>query len=199
MASGKDRFITIENKIETTKRAKEQGLCRWCGEDVKRYSKFRRTFCSDDCVHQYSLRSSSTYVRKYIAKRDKYTCQICDLDCLGFLRKLKRFVNEEIHNRMAQEADLHKSYAAKQAAWTLIRKNLEVEFFDRYGMEWVNTRGRETFYDIDHIIPVIKGGAQCGEENLRTVCLRCHRIETAKLRKDLKNAKTNPGRDHDRR
>ncbi len=103
-------------------------------------------------------------MRIFIAKRDKYTCQICGLDCRRFIRKLKRFVGYVFGD---------------------VKRNKEEEFFQQYGMEWVNTKNRSTFYDVDHLIPVIKGGAQCGEDNLRLLCLSCHRIETAKLRKEL--------------
>ena len=67
------------------------------------------------------------------------------------------------------------------------QKKLETEFFRQNGMEWVNTNGRSTFFDIDHIVPVSLGGGLSGEDNLRVVCLCCHRKETAKLRIELKN------------
>ena len=41
------------------------------------------------------------------------------------------------------------------------------------------------FWDIDHIVPVIEGGGDCGPENLRTLCLKHHKEETSKLRKRL--------------
>lgn len=37
--------------------------------------------------------------------------------------------------------------------------------------------------EIDHIIPVIEGGGCCGLDNLRTLCLACHRRQTAGLAK----------------
>ena len=163
-----ERFLTLEQKKETLDRAKQDKLCRWCGLDVKRLNPKRRTFCSDECVHEYSIRSSSSFMRKYIAKRDNYTCQICGLNCRGFLRHLINYVRTHIWNGEKT------------------RLELEKEFFAMNEMEWVNTSNRSTFYDIDHIVPVVKGAGQCGEDNLRTVCLRCHRIETAKLRKELR-------------
>ena len=33
-------------------------------------------------------------------------------------------------------------------------------------------------WDADHIIPVKKGGGSCGLENLRTLCISCHKIVT---------------------
>jgi 5-methylcytosine-specific restriction endonuclease McrA len=41
---------------------------------------------------------------------------------------------------------------------------------------------RRQLWDADHILPVSKGGGECGLDNLRTLCLRCHRLVTAKLR-----------------
>ena len=44
---------------------------------------------------------------------------------------------------------------------------------------------RRSLWDADHIIPVAEGGGQCDLENLRTLCLRCHRKATADLRQRL--------------
>ena len=176
------RFISQQNKAETSKRAKEEGVCRWCGLDVKRLSKARRTFCSDACVHEFSIRSSSSYIRQYIAKRDKYKCQICGLDCKGFLRKLWTYVNERVL------AGKKVATSPKPGSWQEMKLAFEMEFFQSHNMEWVNTANRSTFYDIDHIVPVVEGGHQCGEENLRTLCLSCHRKETKELRKRLSKA-----------
>jgi 5-methylcytosine-specific restriction endonuclease McrA len=36
-------------------------------------------------------------------------------------------------------------------------------------------------WEMDHVVPVVEGGGECGLEGLRTLCCPCHRIETAKL------------------
>lgn len=38
-------------------------------------------------------------------------------------------------------------------------------------------------WEADHIVPVIEGGGECDLTNLRTLCLPCHRKETAALAK----------------
>ena len=43
-------------------------------------------------------------------------------------------------------------------------------------------RSRKSLWDADHIVPVSEGGGECDVDNIRTLCLRCHRIATAKLR-----------------
>ena len=173
------RYLTKEQKVESRARAANEKLCRWCGLDVKRLSTRRSTFCSPECVHEFRIRTDSSYIRHYIAERDKHTCQICGLMCKGFLRKLWRYVNEKKLEQ--QKSPIYKN----PGTWRHLQKALEYEFFADLGLEWVNTHARSTYYDIDHINPVVEGGHQCGEENLRLLCLGCHRKETAELRKRM--------------
>lgn len=46
----------------------------------------------------------------------------------------------------------------------------------------LRTRSRRSLWDADHIIPVAEGGGECDLDNLRTLCLRCHRAATVALR-----------------
>jgi 5-methylcytosine-specific restriction endonuclease McrA len=41
---------------------------------------------------------------------------------------------------------------------------------------------RRSLWDADHIVPVAEGGGECDLENIRTLCLRCHRRVTEELR-----------------
>lgn len=41
---------------------------------------------------------------------------------------------------------------------------------------------RRSLWDADHIVPVVEGGGECDLENMRTLCLICHRRATADLR-----------------
>jgi len=47
---------------------------------------------------------------------------------------------------------------------------------------------RSSLWDADHIAPVAEGGGECDLSNIRTLCLRCHRKETAGLRERLRRA-----------
>jgi 5-methylcytosine-specific restriction protein A len=55
----------------------------------------------------------------------------------------------------------------------------------RAAAQW-GTRGRKTLWDADHILPVAEGGGECDLSNMRTLCLKCHRLHTAELRIRLK-------------
>lgn len=53
-----------------------------------------------------------------------------------------------------------------------------------YGMRSITSR--RSLWEADHIVPVAEGGGQCDLDNLRTLCLLCHRDETARLRARLR-------------
>lgn len=44
---------------------------------------------------------------------------------------------------------------------------------------------RVTLWEMDHVIPVAEGGGACGLDNLRTLCVWCHKDETRALFKRL--------------
>lgn len=52
-------------------------LCRWCKTPVPPP---RRTFCSNECVHEARLRSDPGYLRDETHKRDKGICAACGHD-----------------------------------------------------------------------------------------------------------------------
>ena len=54
-----------------------------------------------------------------------------------------------------------------------------------YSMKSIGAR--RSLWDADHILPVAEGGGQCDLDNLRTLCLVCHRDATAQLRRRLRN------------
>jgi 5-methylcytosine-specific restriction protein A len=56
-----------------------------------------------------------------------------------------------------------------------------------YGLATISAR--RSLWDADHILPVAEGGGQCDLDNLRTLCLPCHREVTASLRLRLRQAK----------
>lgn len=51
---------------------------------------------------------------------------------------------------------------------------------------YIGKRRRKSLWDADHIVPVVEGGGECDLDNLRTLCLRCHRAATLALRARLR-------------
>jgi len=53
--------------------------------------------------------------------------------------------------------------------------------------DWgINGRSRKSLWDADHVVPVVEGGGECDLANIRTLCLKCHRVATAELRGRLR-------------
>ena len=124
--------------------------CRWCGKGVKPP---RRTMCSPECVHELQLRTNGRYLRDCVYQRDKGICQICNIDT-------KKIAKTVLQLKTKEKEDFLKYHniSLKRKIWK--RKH--------GGGLW----------DADHIIPVKNGGGMCGLDNIRTLCIKCHKIVT---------------------
>lgn len=150
-------------------------LCRWCERPVQPP---RRTYCSDECVHEWKLRSNPGYLRQQVYRRDKGVCAICGLDTKGALSKVL-----EAERRAREETPWD-----PQAAGNLreARRRRQSELQVEMGLRpEIPPDHRKTLWDADHIVPVVEGGGECDLSNIRTLCWWCHRDETAKLRRRL--------------
>ena len=54
-------------------------------------------------------------------------------------------------------------------------------------------RTRKSLWDADHILPVAEGGGECDLDNIRTLCLRCHRAATTELRQRMRQKRRQDG------
>lgn len=124
-------------------------MCRWCKGAV---SGRRRTFCSDACVHEWRLRSSTSYLRECIFGRDQGVCALCGTDTH---RLRKRIMRLPFASRMRELRALQERGAIH--------------------------KGRKTWWEADHIIAVVEGG-DSNLENMRTLCIPCHKGVTRQLR-----------------
>ena len=124
-------------------------MCRWCKGAV---SGRRRTFCSDACVHEWRLRSSTSYLRECVFERDKGICALCGNDTHKQQRRIMRLPFAE---RMRELRALQSAGAIH--------------------------KGRKTWWEADHILAVVEGG-DSNLENMRTLCIPCHKGVTRELR-----------------
>lgn len=145
-------------------------LCRWCGTEVEPP---RRTFCGDDCVHEWSIRQSPSYARHHVYLRDKGVCALCGVDT----RKQAAELRAEFEVHRYTERPL----AAKEKAFYARLKSLKIPT-----TRWYTNGSTEGCWDMDHATPVSEGGGSCGLDNLRTLCMRCHHQQTRQLRRRQK-------------
>lgn len=157
-----------------------RGLCRMCGEEVP---KGRRTFCGEDCVHQYKLRNNPHYASIQLRKKHKEVCALCGLD---ITKEKQKFRNELKECPSGTKRDDYQVYME-------CRKGVEDKWKEA---GWAPVYGK--WYRVDHVIPVAEGGGPQDwpidkpyEDNLRILCLRCHKKETKELRLRLKTKRGN--------
>ena len=126
-------------------------LCRWCAKPV---TGKRKTYCSDECVHEWRLRSSPSYMRHCVLKRDDGVCAQCGLDTIVLMHQL---------------AILKRTDKAAYEAWYRDNKV---------------PKTRRSFWDAHHVKAVAEGGGECGLEGMATYCFFCHREATKEQRRN---------------
>jgi 5-methylcytosine-specific restriction protein A len=133
--------------------ANGRALCRRCQQEVP---KGRRTFCSDEHAHEWRLRSSTSYLRWHVFKRDKGVCRKCGADTQKWRKEASRLPYAERHVFL-QSIDMPPD--------------------------------RVTYWDADHILPVVQGGDECGLDGIQTLCVPCHKSKTAALARERADAR----------
>jgi len=179
------------SRHRTTPKAKltrKRGLCTWCGEPVEPP---RQSWCSDECLHQYKLRSWPGYARSLVFERDHGVCALCGIDTEAMERRLSG-----LHSR-AQAAyrgdprvrsvdrppgETEGRLAAYRWLIAEARQLLLEHGFKPEQFLWsTGNRTSRSLWDADHIVPVCEGGGECDLDNYRTLCVPCHRRVTAGL------------------
>lgn len=156
-------------------------LCRECGGPI---TGRRKTWCSDECVNAYKVRSDPTFVRRAVFERDQGVCARCDLDTETVRKAVNVATSEAVRawkaSRRATESVSWVRYRLR--GWNPpglaelardARKAILVEF----GLApWWN---RKTFWDADHVVAVHQGGGECDLDNYQTLCVRCHQARSS--------------------
>ena len=145
-------------------------LCYWCSKEV---TGARRTWCSDACVNKFV---DLQMVRETIYERDQGKCRVCRVDIAELKAELTRVI--EIVEQYPQKYSMYIRYQIRESElkiyWDMLHDEVK-----KYPA-WFSVRGEEvpkikrTFaFEIDHIVPVKKGGTTTAC-NLRLLCCACH-------------------------
>jgi hypothetical protein len=123
------------------------------------------------------------YLRPRVYERDGGLCQICGcdpevlkqgvLDASRIAAAAVRFkeLGYGPDDRAAWKKDVRRVEEARAAAERETRALLPAGFPEDISRDW---------WECDHIVPRVKGGKDC-MENLRVLCVPCHKGETAAL------------------
>ena len=146
----KSRFIGKLLPKDQLPKTDGMTCCRWCSKGVKPP---RRTLCSEECAHEIKIRTNHRYMKNCVYKRDRGVCQECQIDTKQIAKQILSLQQDE------------KLVFLKENSISSKRKI----FKRKYG---------GGLWDADHILAVKDGGGQCGLDNLRTLCIPCHKKKT---------------------
>lgn len=154
-------------------------LCRRCATECPTA---RNTFCSNECVHEWKLRTQPAYQAVHVLERDNGVCALCGVDTIALLAELKRLRSEDRRARREAGMSAPRDEDPNTYSW----EKTEGAFGTRVAalslprhLVYLTRR----LWEMDHVTPVVEGGGSCGLDNLRTLCWACHRRETAALAK----------------
>ena len=138
-------------------------LCRECGAPVRTP---RRAFCSEKCADALRIRTSPSAARESVFERDLGVCAECGTNTQALRERLRRF------RRLRARPDV-----VAQARELVRGFETAIDVLDERPIVVI----RRSLWEADHVVPVAEGGGGCGLDNLRTLCIPCHRAATAEL------------------
>ena len=184
-----------------------RNLCHCgCGNEVQPP---RRTSFSDACVKRWHECNDPATIRRVVLTRDGGRCAQCGIEAekiknarsgIGCPYRFEfddpKYVGEYLRaERVAHALGIkvrHGSHRFRDNEFlraVIEQTHWAEEEIRGQWIEWgLNEADQLPFeprdaswWEADHIVPVVEGGGGCGPEGYRTLCLRCHRIETARL------------------
>jgi 5-methylcytosine-specific restriction protein A len=153
-----------------------------CGREVIRPS---RTTFEAKCYLEWAKRNDPHTIRRNVYDRDKGICALCGVD-------------SEFQERQRNDIIKVWYWLARREAEGLLRLGELLDYSGKVSNVWGDCHlwatkridedterlgwdlGRHT-WEADHIVPVAEGGGGCDLSGYRTLCLACHKAETAKL------------------
>ena len=203
--------MTTKRRESAKKRRDENGniVCSCgCGRPP---GKGRRTWHSQECVDGWMVANSSQYVRGKLFKRDKGISSMCGVDSEKAQRRARvatSYYWDQQHGYYGRMDSWHRRHrwsvpvpeflkqkSDRFASWSpRVKRAIESRLAAMRSAGW-NTHRKSSWWEADHIVPVVEGGGQCGMENYRTLCVRCHWKVTRELRARLSSKKKSTGKD----
>jgi 5-methylcytosine-specific restriction protein A len=150
-----------------------KGHCGWCNATLTG----RRTrWCSDACVDEWMVRHDPSWAARKVWRRDHGVCAACGCDT----EKQRQAYERYAHWGAARYHERRGYIPGSRTTRRLGVHSVQSIAAKKYGIPISRVRG-QNWWDCDHIVPVVEGGGGCGLDNLRTLCIPCHKAETKAL------------------
>ncbi|MEQ9321870.1 MAG: HNH endonuclease signature motif containing protein [Polyangiaceae bacterium] len=127
---------------------------------------------------------SWSWARKWVRDHHPHVCSDCALDLedvatvVRLSRRLAPVASKRIRDRWLLAAlEDNPNASADAVIQPALWKYAALEMLGPYGF-LASDLDRRRFWDVDHIKPVAIGGGHCRLDNLRCLCIPCHRQVT---------------------
>jgi len=155
----------------------EGRCCAYCGGNLSSVSRLpgvSSTYCSRECADQGRIKRGGfgNQLRAQVFALEGGVCRICGVNGHALFTRVKALEPAERLNALCN------------ANWKLPKSAKALE-------RLLQNPREGDFWQADHILAVAEGGGSCGLENLRTLCVPCHSVETEKLHGRLKLQRAN--------
>ncbi len=143
-------------------------ICIMCG---KALTGRQERWCGDnECSRLVWIRSGDQgAMRRYLEGKEKGICQECGMDC-GLLKCVVDWV-------VRNESEKETSGSCFDGMTLKGLRDINVPIKITSASTYVT-------WEADHIIPLAEGGTH-HEDNIQTLCIRCHKKDTAELHRRL--------------
>lgn len=169
--------------------------CRMCMGQV---TPPRRSFCGQPCVDRWLLlKGGSATCRGICEARDGGVCGLCGRDTRAIQARFD--ATREAARRADLEAVLAGKAGARHAAAVAPRGRSRagrpaagpalLDLAGRLGFRLEELAGPRSLWEAHHVVPLAEGGAYYEPSNLMTLCIPCHRHETAMFNARLRAAR----------
>lgn len=152
----------------------EKGRCRFCGTSP--LPGRRTSWCSETCVDEWKTISDPGYLRWKVGQRDHGVCSACGLDTARVNR-----IRERAHERTYR-------YRVTPGSLTGVKRLARWLRARTFDVPTIWFGGTVVLWHADHIVPLAEGGTNA-LANIRTLCVPCHKAETAALARRLAEAR----------
>lgn len=153
-------------------------LCLWCLSEVPPRCS---SWCSRDCSETFFVLTDWNTMRRRVLERDRGICAECGVDTIADAEAFRAMYAEEA------KANTGRDWYGF-STWQLYRCPKALEYLRERKIG--ENRAFGDWWDADHIIPLAEGGAN-GVDNLRTLCVDCHKKHTKALAKRLADGRRN--------
>jgi 5-methylcytosine-specific restriction endonuclease McrA len=142
-------------------------VCAWCNSNP--IQKGRRKYCSPDCLF-----SAETYCRPQSPQtkawlfihRQSCACSACGLS-----------FEDQVIRRIQRKLDDHREAEKHWKLWNP-KKPYPFHNVTYYSVGY----GTGEQWEVDHVVPLHKGGIGIGLENVQVICTKCHRRKSGRER-----------------